>query len=77
MKKERGSQPLPEHYTTRPDGTIVDQTAVWDHLQALIRQGKARRGTQGPFPEDFFTRDLPTTDASIIDELLDERRNGR
>jgi antitoxin (DNA-binding transcriptional repressor) of toxin-antitoxin stability system len=30
-----------------------------------------------PFPEDFFTRPLPKADASVLDQLLADRRTGR
>jgi len=30
-----------------------------------------------PFPDDFFTRLLPKADASVLDQLLEDRRSGR
>jgi hypothetical protein len=30
-----------------------------------------------PLPEDFFTRPLPRADASVLDQLLEDRRTGR
>ncbi|MEA2237835.1 MAG: hypothetical protein QOC81_2559 [Thermoanaerobaculia bacterium] len=30
-----------------------------------------------PFPEDFFTRALPKAEASVLDQLLEDRRTGR
>jgi antitoxin (DNA-binding transcriptional repressor) of toxin-antitoxin stability system len=30
-----------------------------------------------PFPDDFFTRPLPKADASVLDQLLEDRRTGR
>ena len=75
--KEKPNQPLPKHYTTMPDGTIVDQTEVYEHIEELIRQGKARRLGNGELPEDFFTRPLPKAKASVLEALLEDRRNGR
>src|SRR4029077_9681495 len=47
-----------------------DQTALEIHLDALVRQGKARRGT-GTFPADFFTRPLPKAEESVLEALLE------
>ena len=30
-----------------------------------------------PFPGDFFTRALPKAEASVLDQLLEDRRTGR
>jgi antitoxin (DNA-binding transcriptional repressor) of toxin-antitoxin stability system len=30
-----------------------------------------------PFPDDFFTRPLPTAKASVLEQLLEDRRTGR
>jgi antitoxin (DNA-binding transcriptional repressor) of toxin-antitoxin stability system len=30
-----------------------------------------------PFPDDFFTRPLPKAKASVLEQLLEDRRNGR
>jgi antitoxin (DNA-binding transcriptional repressor) of toxin-antitoxin stability system len=43
------------------------------HLDDLVRQGKARRGT-GPLPADFFTRPLPEAKRSVLEALLEDRR---
>jgi antitoxin (DNA-binding transcriptional repressor) of toxin-antitoxin stability system len=53
-----------------------DQTALKAHLDKLVRQGKARRGT-GKLPDDFLTRELPKADASVLEQLLEDRRTGR
>ncbi|MEA2337013.1 MAG: hypothetical protein QOE82_1020 [Thermoanaerobaculia bacterium] len=37
----------------------------------------AATSTHEPFPDDFFTRPLPKADASVLDQLLEDRRNGR
>jgi antitoxin (DNA-binding transcriptional repressor) of toxin-antitoxin stability system len=34
-------------------------------------------GKHEPFPEDFFTRPLPKASASVLDQLLEDRRTGR
>jgi antitoxin (DNA-binding transcriptional repressor) of toxin-antitoxin stability system len=53
-----------------------DQSALEAHLDDLVRQGKARRGT-GDFPADFFTRPLPKAKKSVLEQLLEDRRTGR
>jgi antitoxin (DNA-binding transcriptional repressor) of toxin-antitoxin stability system len=54
-----------------------DQTALYAHLDELIRQGKARRGT-GKLPDDFFTRPRPKFEGgSVLEQLLEDRRTGR
>jgi antitoxin (DNA-binding transcriptional repressor) of toxin-antitoxin stability system len=53
-----------------------DQTALQAHLDDLVRQGKARRGTED-FPADFFTRPLPKAKKSVLEQLLEDRRTGR
>jgi antitoxin (DNA-binding transcriptional repressor) of toxin-antitoxin stability system len=30
-----------------------------------------------PFPDDFFTRPLPKAKASVLEQLLEDRRTGR
>ncbi|HEV7485333.1 MAG TPA: hypothetical protein VGQ65_06590 [Thermoanaerobaculia bacterium] len=30
-----------------------------------------------PFPDDFFTRPLPAAKASVLEQLLEDRRTGR
>ncbi|HXH40505.1 MAG TPA: hypothetical protein VNN08_17875 [Thermoanaerobaculia bacterium] len=51
-----------------------DQTAIETHLDELVRQGKARRGT-GAFPADFFTRPLPKAEESVLEALLEDRHS--
>ena len=59
-------QPSPN--TRRPD-----QTALYAHLDELVRQGKARRGT-GKLPDDFFTRPRPKVqEGSVLEQLLRDR----
>jgi antitoxin (DNA-binding transcriptional repressor) of toxin-antitoxin stability system len=45
-------------------------------LEDLERKGIVRRGT-GELPADFFTRRLPRARRSVVEALLDERREGR
>jgi antitoxin (DNA-binding transcriptional repressor) of toxin-antitoxin stability system len=50
-----------------------DQTALYAHLDELVRQGKARRGT-GKLPDDFFTRPRPKfEEGSVLEQLLRDR----
>lgn len=53
-----------------------DQTALYAHLDELVRQGRVRRGT-GTLPADFFTRPLPEAKKSVLEQLLEDRRTGR
>ncbi len=53
-----------------------DQKALAANLDELVNQGKATRGT-GTLPDDFFTRPLPKAEASVLDQLLEDRRSGR
>lgn len=52
------------------------EETVDEHIDALVRQGKARRGT-GELPDDFFTRALPKAEASVLEQLLTDRQTGR
>jgi antitoxin (DNA-binding transcriptional repressor) of toxin-antitoxin stability system len=45
-------------------------------LDDLERKGIVRRGT-GDLPAEFFTRTLPRARRSVVDALLEERRDGR
>jgi antitoxin (DNA-binding transcriptional repressor) of toxin-antitoxin stability system len=55
--------------TARPD-----QTALYAHLDELVRQGKAHRGT-GKLPDDFFTRPRPKLEGgSVLEQLLRDRQ---
>jgi antitoxin (DNA-binding transcriptional repressor) of toxin-antitoxin stability system len=60
----------------RPKLGAIDRLALQAHLDDLVRQGKARRGT-GDFPADFFTRPLPKAKKSVLEQLLEDRRTGR
>lgn len=69
------AQLVPKISTLHPH-TNPDQTALEARLDELVRQGKARRGT-GKLPDDFLTRELPKADASVLEQLLEDRRTGR
>jgi antitoxin (DNA-binding transcriptional repressor) of toxin-antitoxin stability system len=45
-------------------------------LDDLERKGIVRRGT-GQLPVEFFTRRLPRARRSVVDALVEERREGR
>lgn len=47
-----------------------------ERIEELVRQGKAKRGT-GKLPPDFLTRPLPKAEASVLEQLLEDRRSGR
>jgi antitoxin (DNA-binding transcriptional repressor) of toxin-antitoxin stability system len=62
-----------------PDSNVAsspssaDQNRVRDHLQKMIREGKAHRGT-GKLPDDFFTRPRPKLlGGSVLEQLLRDR----
>jgi antitoxin (DNA-binding transcriptional repressor) of toxin-antitoxin stability system len=57
--------------------SAADQDRVRQNLERLIREGKAHRGT-GKLPDDFFTRPRPKLEGgSVLEQLLEDRRNGR
>lgn len=51
---------------------IPDQTALKEHLDQMVAEGKMHRGT-GKLPDDFFTRPRPKFKESILEALLKER----
>ncbi len=53
---------------------MPDQSALERHLDELVRQGKARRGT-GTLPPDFLTRPLPKAKKSVLEALLEDRNS--
>lgn len=62
------------------DITPCSGASTEDHgevtLAALERDGLVRRG-KGKLPADFLTRRLPKIRSSVVDALLDERREKR
>ena len=45
-------------------------------INQLVREGKVKKGT-GKLPPDFLTRPLPKAEASVLEQLLEDRRTGR
>jgi antitoxin (DNA-binding transcriptional repressor) of toxin-antitoxin stability system len=65
----------PQQRPSGPSTTHPDQTALYAHLDELVRQGKARRGT-GKLPDDFFTRPRPKLEGgSVLEQLLRDRED--
>ena len=54
----------------------VREQPIEERIEELARQGKVRKGT-GKLPDDFFTRPLPKAEASVLEQLLEDRRTGR
>ena len=70
------AQFVPKTVSEHPPQPHLDQSALELHLDELVRQGKARRGT-GKLPDDFFTRPLPKFEGgSVLDQLLRDRKDG-
>jgi antitoxin (DNA-binding transcriptional repressor) of toxin-antitoxin stability system len=69
------AQVVPEVPSTVPRYRRPDQSALEAHLDELVRQGKARRGT-GTLPDDFFTRLRPKFEDSVLAQLLRDREEG-
>jgi hypothetical protein len=57
-------------------GTMEEQQTFEERIEELVRQGKARKGT-GKLPPDFLTRSLPKANHSVLEQLLEDRRNGK
>lgn len=51
---------------------LHEQTAE-ERVEELVRLGKARKGT-GKLPDWFFTETLPKAEASVLEQLLADRR---
>ena len=45
-----------------------------ERLERLEREGIIRRGT-GKLPPDFLTRELPKFEGSVVEQLLEDRKN--
>lgn len=54
----------------------MHEQTIEERIEELVQQGKARRGT-GQLPPDFLTRPLPKARASVLQQLLEDRRSGR
>jgi hypothetical protein len=51
------------------------QAALKAHIDRLVAEGKAWRGT-GKIPDDFFERPLIKAKKSVLEALLEERESG-
>ena len=51
---------------------VPDQTALIEHLDRMVAEGKATRGT-GKLPDDFLTRPRPKFEHSVLEQLLKDR----
>lgn len=71
MDRERPVADLVPLSRAEHDGSEID--AIVDDLE---RKGVVSRGT-GSLPKGFFDRVLPEAEASVVEALLDERRDGR
>ena len=60
----------------RPVARIVPAFDADEHLRELERQGLVRIGT-GKLPPGFLDQPLPESSASVLEALLEERREGR
>ncbi len=54
----------------------IQHQTIEERIDDLARQGKVKKGT-GKLPDDFFTRPLPKAEASVLEQLLEDRRTGR
>lgn len=48
-----------------------------EHIEKLVREGKATRNGTGRLSDEFFTLPLAKARASVLEALLEERRSGR
>jgi len=62
---------VPVGHASSPAATPLDEI-----LDELERKGIVRRGT-GKVPAGFLNRKLPKARKSVVDALLEERREGR
>ncbi|MGZ5445536.1 MAG: hypothetical protein ACXW31_12660 [Thermoanaerobaculia bacterium] len=51
----------------------LHEQTVEERVEELVQQGKARKGT-GKLPDWFFTATLPKAEASVLEQLLADRR---
>jgi antitoxin (DNA-binding transcriptional repressor) of toxin-antitoxin stability system len=55
-------------------GELKPEETDEERLASLEREGIIRRGT-GQLPPDFLTRELPTFEGSVLEQLLEDRKN--
>jgi prevent-host-death family protein len=60
----------------RPVAKLVPARDADEHLRELERRGLIRIGT-GKLPPGFLDEPLPESSASVLEALLEERREGR
>ena len=65
---------VPSTQDSASTGSLPAEDPLEAHLDKLVRDGKARRGT-GTLSDDFLTRPLPTAKKSVLDALLEDRRS--
>ncbi len=63
---------MAEKHTTIVNGVEIDQTEIYEHIEEMIRQGKARRGTR-TLPDWFFTEPRPKAEQSVVEAVLEDR----
>jgi antitoxin (DNA-binding transcriptional repressor) of toxin-antitoxin stability system len=69
-------QLVPKSSPAHSARTTPDQTALEAHIDELLRQGKAHRGT-GTLPDWFFTQRPPKFEGgSVLEQLLHDREEG-
>ena len=55
-------------------GELKPEDTDEERLARLEREGIIRRGT-GKLPPDFLTRELPKFEGSVLEQLLEDRKN--
>lgn len=55
-------------------GELKPEETDEERLARLEREGIIRRGT-GKLPPDFLTRELPKFEGSVLEQLLEDRKN--
>jgi antitoxin (DNA-binding transcriptional repressor) of toxin-antitoxin stability system len=55
-------------------GTMQPLESDEERLQRLEQKGIIRRGS-GKLPPDFLTRELPKFEGSVVEQLLEDRKN--
>lgn len=69
---------LKEHLTEVLDAVRKGETvALFDGATAVAELMPVSQQQSEPLPADFFTRPLPTAKASVVAQLLEDRRDGR
>ncbi len=53
--------------------TPLNQARLEARVRELAAQGLVRIGSGEPFPAEFFTKALPKSDGSVLEQLLADR----